>query len=240
VYKRDILSYIGMYDESLKVLGDWDFLIRLMYFTQIKVLKKPLANYHIRVNPSGIYGNSINTEGWSNLHIEYESYVRHKYQYTKVLLPNFEKKDVGSDIVNAKASKTYWHWDYVREVKSILNIKPDYIENMKSIVDKIGEEFNSDSPLKVYLYGAGKLFEELIEDRRFIDLINYLEVRGMVDSKFDNGNSREEERAFSTEALREKDIDVIIVTLENPEQVLGILKSKVGPNVKIYCIASSY
>ena len=236
VYKREILDCIGMYDESLKVLGDWDFLIRLMYFTQIKVHKKPLANYHLRVNPSGIYGNSINTEGWSNLHIEYESYVRHKYQYIKVLLPNFEVKDIGDAIVNAKTSKTYWHWDYVQEVKKILCVKVDYKKNIESIVRKIREKYVGKQP-RVFMYGAGKLFEELLEKGVMESLGNELNISGVIDSKF-NGSR---ELTFSPDILKtDKDIDIVIVSLEYPQGALESIKNSASKDIDVYCIGSEY
>lgn len=237
VYSKEILEHIGMYDESLKVLGDWDFLLRLQYFTQIKVIKEPLANYHIRLNPEGVYGNSINTEGFNNLHIEYEAYVRHKYQYTKVLLPNFEKKDISSDIVNAKASKTYWHWDYVQEIKKILKIRPDFMKNMEAIVKKIKEKYINKKP-KVYLYGAGKIFEELIEKPDFIEYLNDLHAIGVIDKNFKDNSHQ---NAYTIDILNERlDIDLLIVTLEHPPDAIDAIKNKLKKEVDVFYLASEY
>ena len=237
VYKREILSHIGMYDENLPVMGDWDFLIRLSYFTHIKILKKPLANYHIRVTPSGIYGNSVNTEGWSNLHIEYEGYVRHKYQYTRVLLPNFETRDIGSDIVNAKASKTFWHWDYVKEVENILQMKPNYKNNMEHIIEKIKEKYPDRQP-RIYMYGAGTLFHELMEDGTIQLLKDKFLIEGVIDKKYNNYNLHE----FPISVLDSPiaDIDVIIVTLKYPPDAVSVFKNAHRKDIDVFCIASDY
>jgi len=226
VYEKEVLQYIGKYDKSLPVLGDWDFLIRLMYFTQIKVLKKPVANYHIRALPSGIYGNTINTEGWGNLHIEHEADIRHKYQYTKVLLPDFTTKNIGSDIVNAKASKTYWHWDYIQEVKSILNIKSDYIKNLLSIKNKLTDNST------VAVYGCGALYDELSSK------INAsFNVKYKIDQKFEGNNfTGDGVLPQNIKGISDK-IDAIIVCMEYPVPVVHYLKYL---DIPVYCIGSKY
>lgn len=234
VYEKEVLQYIGKYDKALPVLGDWDFLIRLMYFTQIKVLKKPVANYHIRVLPSGIYGNSINTEGWGNLHVEHEADVRHKYQYTKVLLPDFTTKDIGSDIVNAKASKTYWHWDYIQEVKGILNVKSDYVKNLISIKNKLVKD-KPNSPFKptVAVYGCGNLYEDLRGKINELFNVDYL-----IDKKF------EQEENFIRNGVSPQNIngitnkiDAVVVCMDHPQDTIRYLKYV---DIPVYCITTEY
>lgn len=48
MYKRSCLEKTGMYDENMKLLGDWDFNIRFAEQFPISVLEEPLAFYHMR------------------------------------------------------------------------------------------------------------------------------------------------------------------------------------------------
>lgn len=60
--RREIYDEIGGYDESLPVLGDWDFNLRVLLKGDMGLLPRTLANYHIRETVSKdqiVYGNSI-------------------------------------------------------------------------------------------------------------------------------------------------------------------------------------
>lgn len=60
LYHRDVLDEIGLYDERLPVLGDWDFNLRFLSSFDIGVFPEPLANYHQRPTTSSAqYGNSL-------------------------------------------------------------------------------------------------------------------------------------------------------------------------------------
>lgn len=78
VYRREALNKIGTYDESLPVLGDWDFNLRLIMEGDIAVIPRPLAFYHSRPKAkSGSAANSIH--GSSNLHKQYEAVIRNRF-----------------------------------------------------------------------------------------------------------------------------------------------------------------
>jgi hypothetical protein len=78
VYRREILDKIGLYDESLPVLGDWDFNLRLIMEGDIGVIPRPLAFYHSRPTAkSGSAANSIH--GSPNLHKQYEAVIRNRF-----------------------------------------------------------------------------------------------------------------------------------------------------------------
>lgn len=60
IFSREIYERVGGFDESLPVLGDWDFNLRVILEADIHVLARPLANYHHRVEDShSPYGNSV-------------------------------------------------------------------------------------------------------------------------------------------------------------------------------------
>ena len=59
VYRRDALDDVGEYDESLPVLGDWDFNIRFLLRHRVGHLPLPLAYYHHRTDSSAGLGNSV-------------------------------------------------------------------------------------------------------------------------------------------------------------------------------------
>jgi hypothetical protein len=75
VYRRSVLDQVGLYDERLPVLGDWDFNLRFLEVYDIGVLPEPLSNYHQR--PSGAnseYGNSLFAQ--HERHAFYDGIVR--------------------------------------------------------------------------------------------------------------------------------------------------------------------
>ncbi len=74
IYRREVFNSIGFYDESLPVLGDWDFNLRFLTKFDIGYITDILANYHIR-NSSQL-GNSV-TIGASK-HIEYHAILCNK------------------------------------------------------------------------------------------------------------------------------------------------------------------
>ena len=78
IYRRKVLEEIGMYNEELPVLGDWDFNIRFIKRYDIDVIEELLANYHQRPEINkGKYSNSI--IGKRNRHIYYEILLQNKF-----------------------------------------------------------------------------------------------------------------------------------------------------------------
>ena len=61
VYNRDVLHTTGFYDESLPVIGDWEFNIRFLMSFDILVLRECLANYHVRLESEEEYRNSVDS-----------------------------------------------------------------------------------------------------------------------------------------------------------------------------------
>jgi glycosyltransferase involved in cell wall biosynthesis len=57
VYRREVLDEIGYYDESLKVIGDWEFNLRFISKYDIHVIPEYLCYYHIR--HEGPWKNSV-------------------------------------------------------------------------------------------------------------------------------------------------------------------------------------
>lgn len=76
LYRRTVLEKVGGYDESLPVLGDWDFNLRFIMDSDIAVLPLPLANYHHRRAATGSYGNSVHAGSAS--HLGFEAFVRNR------------------------------------------------------------------------------------------------------------------------------------------------------------------
>jgi len=78
LFRRCVFDEIGYYDESLPVLGDWDFNIRFMLHYNIGIIPEVLAYYHHRCHCFDSYSlNSVT--GGNDLHIYYDNYLRNKY-----------------------------------------------------------------------------------------------------------------------------------------------------------------
>jgi glycosyltransferase involved in cell wall biosynthesis len=76
LYRRDVYNKAGGYNESLPVLGDWDFNLRFLLESDIAVIPKPLANYHHRVQGvvNSEYGNTV-VQGIDKHH-QYDTILR--------------------------------------------------------------------------------------------------------------------------------------------------------------------
>lgn len=78
LFRRSIYDEVGGFDESLPVLGDWDFHLRVLMKGDIHVIHKPLANYHFRVNSEkgDVYGNTVNAG--MDQHVLYDAVYRNR------------------------------------------------------------------------------------------------------------------------------------------------------------------
>lgn len=77
VFLREALDEIGAFDESLPVIGDWEFNIRFLSRFDIRVINKNLANYHVRVDDRGDYANTVTAE--RDMHEMYRALIVNKY-----------------------------------------------------------------------------------------------------------------------------------------------------------------
>ena len=77
IYRRTAIDIIGIYDESLPVLDDWDFNIRFCEKFDIGVIPRALANYHFReISQAG--STAQTASAGSTLHQEYTAIIRNK------------------------------------------------------------------------------------------------------------------------------------------------------------------
>lgn len=77
VVKTTIAREIGGFDESLPVLGDWDFNLKLARRFKIGLLNENLANYHHRTDLSGPNSNTVVAK--KDLHAKYRKIVLERY-----------------------------------------------------------------------------------------------------------------------------------------------------------------
>jgi glycosyltransferase involved in cell wall biosynthesis len=77
LYKRECFKAIGYYNELLPVLGDWDFNLRFLAYSNIGLIYESLAFYHHRIKSKTEDGNSlyINKEN----HIKYDAIIRNNF-----------------------------------------------------------------------------------------------------------------------------------------------------------------
>ncbi len=77
LYRRSVHEEIGYFDESLPVLGDWDFNIRFILNHDIGLIREILARYHHRPQASQAYSNTV-TAG-RHMHEHYETVLRNRF-----------------------------------------------------------------------------------------------------------------------------------------------------------------
>lgn len=83
IYKRSVYEEIGYYDESLPVVGDWDFGIRFLQKYDVEYLDPgfALANYHHHKPRANDMNNS------------YSSKEKHRY-YTNKLMNKYLRTEI--------------------------------------------------------------------------------------------------------------------------------------------------
>ncbi len=77
LFERSALDEVGMFDESLPVIGDWEFNIRFLAKFEIVVYPEYLAFWHQRPKAGAGIGNSVFAE--SDLHQIYRTRVVNKW-----------------------------------------------------------------------------------------------------------------------------------------------------------------
>lgn len=77
LFDLKVCKELGMFDETLPVLGDWDFHSRFVLQHDIWVHPEYLAFYHHRVSASGALGNTVHAG--RHLHRAYNQVLRNKW-----------------------------------------------------------------------------------------------------------------------------------------------------------------
>ena len=79
LFRKSLYDELDGFDETMPVLGDWDFVMRTLVKGDIGIIPEELANYHIRKKleeGDEIYGNTV-TSGVDK-HIEYNAIYRNR------------------------------------------------------------------------------------------------------------------------------------------------------------------
>lgn len=80
VYRRSVHDHIGLYDESLPAVGDWEFYLRFLRRWPIEFLPhEPLAFWHQRPHERGASANSMFAAATD--HRAYDRHVRDRYMH---------------------------------------------------------------------------------------------------------------------------------------------------------------
>ncbi|WP_051285083.1 glycosyltransferase [Nisaea denitrificans] len=91
LFRRALWERLDGFDETLPVLGDWDFNLRFLMEADIGVLPLPLANYHHRSDEGedtdGSYANS--DSGRENPHVAFNAILRNRYLRRAAREPQF-------------------------------------------------------------------------------------------------------------------------------------------------------
>ena len=73
LYRRSLHELVGFYDESLPVVGDWEFNMRAAAVTNILLVDEPLAYWSLRPDAEGSEANSVKRQAD---HARFDSMVR--------------------------------------------------------------------------------------------------------------------------------------------------------------------
>ena len=73
LYRRSLHELVGFYDESLPVVGDWEFYMRAASVADILLVDEPLAYWSLRPDAEGAEANSVKRQAD---HARFDSLVR--------------------------------------------------------------------------------------------------------------------------------------------------------------------
>ena len=99
LFRRSVIKEIGLYNENLPVLGDWEYNLRFLEKFDIGVIHKNLAFYHHRPDQKGYLGNTI-FEGISK-HLEYNALVSNS-----LIRKDLKKGELGIGLLVALGRQT--------------------------------------------------------------------------------------------------------------------------------------
>jgi glycosyltransferase involved in cell wall biosynthesis len=122
LWRMDAAKDVGLFRESLLVLGDWEFNIRFMLKYEIGIIPQTLAFYHHRIDDSGIYGNSI-----------YAASTRHQ-TYAQLLRNEWLRNDI------AKGQAGIGTFGSIRIAIQNVQWKAETLEARLDVLDRIYSE----------------------------------------------------------------------------------------------------
>lgn len=73
LYRRRLHELVGFYDESLPVVGDWEFNLRVAAVTEVLLVDEPLAYWSLRPEADGADANSVQRQAE---HARFDASVR--------------------------------------------------------------------------------------------------------------------------------------------------------------------
>lgn len=73
LYRRRLHELVGFYDESLPVVGDWEFNLRAAAVTEVLLVDEPLAYWSLRPQADGAEANSVQRQAE---HARFDASVR--------------------------------------------------------------------------------------------------------------------------------------------------------------------
>ena len=73
LYRRRLHELVGFYDESLPVVGDWEFNLRAAAVTEVLLVDEPLAYWSLRPEADGTEANSVQRQAE---HARFDASVR--------------------------------------------------------------------------------------------------------------------------------------------------------------------
>ncbi|MCB4769144.1 glycosyltransferase [Ancylobacter sp. Lp-2] len=113
VIRMSVVRQIGFYNDTLPVIGDWDYNLRVFAVGDIGTIDQPLAYYHLRPEATGSYGNSV--EAGRALH------ARYNVLYRNALLRTHLNADPGAG----------------GSIMTLLHVIADYREMVRQRLDAI-------------------------------------------------------------------------------------------------------
>jgi len=120
LYRREVFDEIGYYDESLPVLGDWDFGIRFLQKYDVEFLDPgfALANYHHRKFQKGSSNNNSFGDGQE----------KHRYWSNK-LMNKYLRQELAEGRLGVGYIMSKLRYDQHEKAEMVRRVLPNFITN---------------------------------------------------------------------------------------------------------------
>ena len=134
LYRRSVHDAVGYYDESLPVLADWEFDLRMLQqFNGSFLDGDPLAFWHHRRDSSGDMGNSV--IAGQSMHQQYDGIIRDRY-----LKADLQKHDTIGQLLYLARFVDDRRADIDRSIGSIMELLSYANRSISSSADAIAAD----------------------------------------------------------------------------------------------------
>lgn len=157
LHRRSVHEIVGLYDESMPVVGDYAFHLQLLRHTEIGFLDRPLAQWRQRPSAVGADSNSMFAASGGHRHHDAElreRYFRQWVQDNGLGLPMFLSKDTEAHVSRSEE----------RVLEELRSLRAE-VAQLHERLDRIAEP-REVAGMRALVSGAGRRARDMVRRNR--------------------------------------------------------------------------